>query len=184
MSPSTTLSALLLLAVASNVQAADTFNTTMTQNGLYIINFTTFAIVNFPPCEYSGQQANLKISPTTSEKVVTLNVTVPQCRVRRDSGPVFLSDSNTGSTVTRNLGVRVEGLLPNTNYIASYNIGNIGVTGANVNFTTGKYQNYTDILDTVQRSGGMVVITVLLSIAMALLILSLVGSLVIGGKKP
>lgn len=112
-----------------------------------------------------------------------VNSTVPQCRTRRDSGAVVLSGSSSGNTLITNVGVRVENLSPNTTYFASYSIVGSTDTGSSTNFTTLSVQNYTSIPDTMQRSGGMVVITVLLSIAMVILILGLVGTLVIGGGK-
>ncbi|XP_069080896.1 uroplakin-2 [Pleurodeles waltl] len=183
MSLTTTLSALLLLAVASNVQAAATFQTNITETGLYTKEFGTFAIVNFPPCQYSGQTAVLKINSSLTRKEFTIYTTVPQCRTRRDAGAVILSDSTTGNIVTRNIGVRVENLKSNNTYRASYSIPESGATSPYITFMTRNVQNFTDIPDTMRRSGGMVVITVLLSIAMAILILGLVGSLVTGGSK-
>ncbi|XP_078540066.1 uroplakin-2 [Lissotriton helveticus] len=184
MTLTTTLSALLLLAAASNAQ--DTFQTNLTGRGLYTKDFSTFAIVDFPPCQYSGQNAILMITmilnSTNSAPLVNVTTEVPQCRTRRASGAIVLSDSSSGNTVTRNIGVRVENLSQNTKYMASYVIGGV-VKGSNVNFTTRPVQSYTDIPDTMQRSGGMVVITVLLSIAMPILILGLVGTLVFGGGK-
>ncbi|KAM3923077.1 uroplakin-2 [Leptodactylus fuscus] len=163
-----TLSAVLLL-FSSSYGADTTLATGIVQNPL-----AYSAIIALPTeCNYTQTTGFLYINGPTTQ---TLSITVPQCRLKREL--VVISDPLNGNTDTVNVGYRVTGLTPNTNYIAYYSIN--GTTFTPLNFTT---QNALSDPDTVfRRSGGMVVITVLLSIAMFLLLAGLIAVLVLGGR--
>ncbi|XP_053547281.1 uroplakin-2 [Bombina bombina] len=171
------ITALLLISTTS---AVDTFNTTKA-DGLVINPLTSTVIIAFPPCTYDGKTAEL-IVKNSSSTILTETFIVPQCRLRRDI--IIPSDSISGNQLSRNVGYRIRNLSPGGNYTAEYNIkdstNNLVATGAAVQFVP---LNLQTVPDKMARSGGMVVITVLLSVAMFLLLIGLVITLVLGGRK-
>ncbi|XP_040181358.1 uroplakin-2 [Rana temporaria] len=167
------LSAFLLLISSSYGQD----NATLIATGI-IGNLTSnTVIIAFPnACKYSLQQVQLNVNQVTQNS--TFNFMTPQCRLKRDL--VVISDSQSGNTETVNVGYQVTNLTANTQYTAYYVINNTAFTG--VTFTT--LNGLSNAPPTVfARSGGMVVITVLLSIAMFLLVIGLIVVLVLGGKR-
>ncbi|KAM5132152.1 uroplakin-2 [Mantella aurantiaca] len=138
--------------------------------------FSTSVIIAFPSsCQYSSKTAILNVNSAIQNSSATF--TIPQCRLKRDL--VVISDAQSGNMETVNLGYQFTNLTANTQYTAYYVID--GQTLPSTTFTT---KNGKDGSPSVvfARSGGMVVITVLLSIAMVLLIVGLIVVLVLGGK--
>ncbi|XP_069470503.1 uroplakin-2 [Ambystoma mexicanum] len=185
MTPTVVLQALLLLVAvaATKAQTAQNFSTSLAD--LPINPLQTLAIVAFPPCWVGVSQSNanlILVSKNSSGSSITNNQTVPvpPCRLRRDA--VFSSDSSSGGTVITNIGFRVTNLTANTTYTASYQSNGVTI-GLPTNFTTVQPTNYTAMPEVFARSGGMVVITVLLSIAMAILVIALILTFVMGRKK-
>uniref|UniRef100_A0A8C5Q0A0 Uroplakin-2 n=1 Tax=Leptobrachium leishanense TaxID=445787 RepID=A0A8C5Q0A0_9ANUR len=152
-------------------------NTILSPDVLYNI-FTKSAILALPGCIFSGKTGYVEVFFTNSTVAQNLSITVPQCRLKREV--VQLNTSISGNTQTVNLGFRIPSLSPNSNYAARYVFGT-ALFGF-VNFTT--RNNDTSPSETFARSGGMVVITVILSVAMFLLIVMLIVALVVkGGAK-
>ncbi|CAH2319607.1 uroplakin-2 [Pelobates cultripes] len=171
-------------------------NTTLSSDVLANV-YARSAIIALPGCTYSGKSANLKVITTSNNTVLTnINFTVPQCRLKRDL--VVINSAASGNVQTVNVGYQVKSLLPSTNYVntslcgpsrtpkvlllcmAFYIVENTLFT--NISFTTNSDSASPSV--TFARSGGMVVITVLLSIAMVLLVVLLIVALVMkGGLK-
>ncbi|KAM4650935.1 uroplakin-2 [Discoglossus pictus] len=176
MQPLGIVTGLLLISIAN----AQLFNTSLA-SGLIRNPLTKTAIIALPGCVYAGNQAVLTVKNATAV-VSNQNFSVPQCRLKRDV--VVVSNSLSGNVETSNVGFRVQGLAPNTNYMAQYFITLPNGTTASssvYNFTTLKNDTVPEEL--MARSGGMVVITVLLSIAMFLLIVGLIVVLAMTGRK-
>ncbi|XP_056397672.1 uroplakin-2 [Hyla sarda] len=152
-----------------------TDNTTALSTGLVGNPLSTTVVIAIPSsCSYSGVNATLYIIGGPANQ--TLSFTVPQCRLKRDL--IVVSDSQNGNTETVNVGYQVTGLSPNTAYTAWYQFGSTVFNRAS--FTT---KTILSAPPTVfARSGGMVVITVILSVAMFLLVVGLIAVLVLGGR--
>ncbi|XP_073418492.1 uroplakin-2 [Dendrobates tinctorius] len=159
----------LLLITSSYGQDNTTLATGLVANPL---GYT--AVIAFPSaCKYSLKTATLNIGGNATQ---ALSVPVPQCRLRRDV--IVVNDSQNGDAATINVGYQVVSLTPNQTYTASYTID--GVPFNKVTFAT-----KTVLLgppSVFRRSGGMVVITVLLCIAMFLLVVGLIVVLVLSGR--
>ncbi|XP_073458548.1 uroplakin-2 [Aquarana catesbeiana] len=168
------LSVFLLLICTSYAQD----NPTLLATGIIGNLMSTSVIIAFPTsCKYSLQQAQLNVSQVGQDSNTIYNLTTPQCRLKRDL--VVISDSQSGNTQTVNVGYQVTNLTANTQYTAYYVINNTQFSA--VTFTT--LNGLSNTLPVVfARSGGMVVITVLLSVAMFLLLIGLIVVLVLGGK--
>ncbi|XP_077313030.1 uroplakin-2 [Lithobates pipiens] len=166
------LSVFLLLICTSYAQD----NATLIATGIIANLTSTSVIIAFPSaCKYSLQQVQLNVNQVNQNSTYTF--TTPQCRLKRDL--VVVNDSQSGNTQTVNVGYQVINLTANTQYTAYYVINNQAFSG--VTFTTlNGLSNTVPVI--FARSGGMVVITVLLSIAMFLLVVGLIVVLVLGGK--
>uniref|UniRef100_A0A803K0N2 Uroplakin 2 n=1 Tax=Xenopus tropicalis TaxID=8364 RepID=A0A803K0N2_XENTR len=138
----------------------------------------TSAIFAFPDCTYSGQTVSLVITNSTSTATIIQNATfqVPQCRLKRDI--VVINNGQSGNVQTVNVGYQIQNLQPGTNYMATYSSG--GISGPSFQFSTRTV--YPAVANIMARSGGMVVITVLLSIAMFVLLAGLIAVLILGRK--
>ncbi|XP_072282786.1 uroplakin-2 [Pyxicephalus adspersus] len=164
----------VLLLIISTSYGQD--NVTVLASGLTANPLSTSVVIQFPnACKYTSKNATLYISQ--GNLISNFNLTVPQCRPKRDL--VVISNSQSGNTETVNVGYQVQNLTPNTTYKAYYTIDSEKFT--EVSFTT-KNGLSSAPLDVFARSGGMVVITVLLSIAMFLLIVGLIVVIVLGGR--
>ncbi|KAM4704063.1 uroplakin-2 [Rhinophrynus dorsalis] len=159
--------ALLLISTAEG--QATTSLSTAVYNPL-----ATSVVIDFPPCNYTGKSATLFILKD-SVQVTNATFVVPQCRIKRDL--IILSSSENGNVWIENVGFQITGLTNSTNYTAYYTIE--AETMKSISFTT--INMSSTVPEIMARSGGMVVITVLLSTAMFLLIGGLIGTLVIGG---
>ncbi|XP_041091000.1 uroplakin-2 isoform X2 [Polyodon spathula] len=107
---------------------------------------------------------------------------VPGCQFKRDL--IQVSDSNPQFTVTRNLGYQLTGLQPGQTYNFQYVIPATLDMSNVVSATTRQVQDYNSIDGGLgARSGGMIVITILLSIAMCMLIVGLIVAIVLGQRK-
>ncbi|KAM4015220.1 uroplakin-2 [Anomaloglossus baeobatrachus] len=159
----------LLLISSSYGQDNTTLATGIVDNPL---GYT--AIIALPSaCKYSLQSATLNIGGNATQATP---FTMPQCRLRRDL--IIVNDSQNGNVATVNVGYQVVGLQPNLTYTAWYTI-----NGADFNKVT--FATKTVLLappSDFRRSGGMVVITVILSIAMFLLVVGLIVVLVLSGR--
>ncbi|XP_075046027.1 uroplakin-2 [Mixophyes fleayi] len=163
-----------LLLLISTSYGAD--NSTVA-TGLAANPLSTSVVIAIPTsCQYSQKAAILYINDTKNTNIKTASFTIPQCRLKRDL--IVANDTQSGNVQNTNVGYQVEGLSPNTSYIAYYNIG--GEDLNSVNFNTANVQNY--LPEIFARSGGMIVITVILSVAMFLLVVGLIVVLVLGGK--
>lgn len=125
-------------------------------------------------CAYSGQNATLYVTGPVNQ---SLSLTMPQCRLKRDL--IVVNNPQNGNSPNINVGYQVLGLNQSTTYTAWYNVGGTDLNP--VVFTTKTVAQAPPT--TFRRSGGMVVITVLLSIAMFLLVPGLIVALVLGGKS-
>uniref|UniRef100_A0A8D0L3B7 Uroplakin 2 n=1 Tax=Sphenodon punctatus TaxID=8508 RepID=A0A8D0L3B7_SPHPU len=141
-----------------------------TPPGLLTPAFAESLLVAVPPCQFTGANANIR------------HFTAPPCRSRRYV--LSVGDSNDGFTVTRLDAYQVTGLIPGQTYSISYSIPNKdhSVSSSNT-ITMQTLQRELASSCLMARSGGMVVITVLLSIAMFLLLVGLIAVLVIAGRK-
>ncbi|XP_075695035.1 uroplakin-2 [Rhinoderma darwinii] len=164
-----TISTLLLLISTSYGD-----NITSLSTGLVDNPFGQSVLIAMPAtCEFSGKTATLKIKGPGTQALL---FTVPQCRLKRDL--VVVNDTQNGNVETISVGYEVQGLVQNTNYSAWYEID--GTIFNTANFTTKNVLAEPPAV--FRRSGGMVVITVILSIAMFLLLVGLIVVLVLGGR--
>uniref|UniRef100_A0A8D0GI13 Uroplakin 2 n=1 Tax=Sphenodon punctatus TaxID=8508 RepID=A0A8D0GI13_SPHPU len=151
-----------------------------TPPGLLTPAFAESLLVAVPPCQFTGANASIHITHPNGTAVVSSNIrhfTAPPCRSRRYV--LSVGDSNDGFTVTRLDAYQVTGLIPGQTYSISYSIPNKDHSVSSSNTITMQ----TLQRELMARSGGMVVITVLLSIAMFLLLVGLIAVLVIAGRK-
>ncbi|XP_029429558.1 uroplakin-2 [Rhinatrema bivittatum] len=171
----------LLLPASSNAQ---NFIIALAPNLVTSI-FSKSAVFTLPPCNFVGTQATLKATaPQNSAASQSGTFSVPPCRSRRDV--VTVADSSSNSfTIIKNIGYQITGLSPNTNYSFMYTVNTISGTASSNTLSSATLNPtpYQKISDSMARSGGMVVITVLLSIAMAILIVGLILTFVMGGRK-
>ncbi|XP_075437600.1 uroplakin-2 [Ascaphus truei] len=141
---------------------------------------STSVLLSLPGCEYTGKVAELNIKNSANVIIQAPSFQVPQCRMKRDV--VVVGDSLSGNLQMMNLGYQVTNLMPNSNYTAYYVvIDTSNVTSKSLNFTTENVLSAPP--EVFARSGGMVVITVLLSLAMFILIIGLICILAMGGRK-
>ncbi|XP_040281262.1 uroplakin-2 isoform X2 [Bufo bufo] len=163
--------ALLLLISTSNGLIV-TVNTSITNSTFNPLVYS--AIIDLPPCQFSNQNAMVTVK-IQNNGTTSKNFTVPQCRPKRDL--IVVSDSTNGNVPTVNVGYQITNLSSNTQYSVWYEIG--GTRFDPIYFTTKPLFVDSDVF---RRSGGMVVITVLLSIAMFLLVIGLIAVVVLGGR--
>ncbi|OCT72444.1 hypothetical protein XELAEV_18035424mg, partial [Xenopus laevis] len=136
---------------------------------------STSVIIAFPGCKDSGKTVNLIVANGTTT-VQNISLQVPQCRLKRDV--VVINNSQSGNVQTVNVGYQIQNLQPGAIYTTYY-----AVDGSNIPSITFSTRSVSQTVpDIMARSGGMVVITVLLSIAMFVLLVGLIAVLVIGRK--
>ncbi|KAM9299051.1 uroplakin-2 [Gastrophryne carolinensis] len=165
------LSALLLLISTTYGQEK-----TQLSSGIVANVFSTIAFIDAQlTCNYTNKVATLNVTGTFSNNAsyTATTFTVPQCRLKRDL--VVVSGSNVD---TVNVGYQVTNLVPGNSYSAYYVIE--GHTFDSVNFMALKPGSPET---TFARSGGMVVITVILSVAMFLLIVGIIVVIALGGRS-
>ncbi|XP_023443953.1 uroplakin-2 isoform X2 [Dasypus novemcinctus] len=124
-------------------------------------------------------------SPRGSEpkKMVKSSFVVPPCRGSR--ALVSVVDSGAGFTVTRLSAYQVTNLVPGTKYYISYLVkkGTSTESSKEIPMSTLPRRKVESIGLGMARTGGMVVITVLLSVAMFLLVLGFIIALALGAQK-
>uniref|UniRef100_A0A8D0GI02 Uroplakin 2 n=1 Tax=Sphenodon punctatus TaxID=8508 RepID=A0A8D0GI02_SPHPU len=144
-----------------------------TPPGLLTPAFAESLLVAVPPCQFTG--ANAMKGRILKAETDIRHFTAPPCRSRRYV--LSVGDSNDGFTVTRLDAYQVTGLIPGQTY-------RVCVSGALIlSPSSSPGMDHQSIPPEMARSGGMVVITVLLSIAMFLLLVGLIAVLVIAGRK-
>ncbi|XP_028664273.1 uroplakin-2 [Erpetoichthys calabaricus] len=144
--------------------------------------FLTSAVLSLPPCTYAGQNFTVTttISNSTNTAVPAQSIPVPICRYRRDL--LANSVANGMYTLTQTTGYQLTGLKPGNTYSVMYTIGAASSTPLTI--TTPTVKDYNSINTGLgARSGGMVVITVLLSVAMFILIVGLIVTIVMGRRN-
>ncbi|XP_072886004.1 uroplakin-2 [Hemitrygon akajei] len=161
---------LLLLALVSLTGAQGT-NPTISlvdesTNGIVQSVRSMSVILSLPSCKFAGETVMVKVTNITGQDIQQPNFTMPVCRFRREL--IALEANIDGYQRMFNLGYQVTGLEENTKYNVSYEIGN--KKSNQLEISTIMPINYKDIDTGFGRSGAMVVITVLLVIAMAVLI--------------
>nr|XP_033773308.1 uroplakin-2 [Geotrypetes seraphini] len=171
------LAFLLILLLASSNKAQD-FNVSLASNLVAPI-FSRSIVVTLPSCGYVGKKATLTATPSADAgSAQTSTFDVPACRFRRDV--ISVVDSSSSFTVTKNIGYQINNLSSNTPYSISYKV---DTASSNIlNATTLNPTPYQDINMSMARSGGMIVITVILSVAMAILIVGLILTSVMGKR--
>nr|XP_012629033.1 uroplakin-2 isoform X2 [Microcebus murinus] len=152
-------------------------------SGLLSPALTESLLVALPPCHLTGGNATLMVRRANDSKVVKSSFVVPPCRGRREL--VSVVDSGAGFTVTRLSAYQVTNLAPGTKYYISYLVkkGTSTESSREIPMSTLPRRNMESIGLGMARTGGMVVITVLLSVAMFLLVLGLIIALALGARK-
>uniref|UniRef100_F7APY6 Uroplakin 2 n=1 Tax=Equus caballus TaxID=9796 RepID=F7APY6_HORSE len=115
--------------------------------------------------------------------MVKSSFVVPPCRGRREL--VSVVDSGAGFTVTRLSAYQVTNLVPGTKYYISYLVtkGASTESSREIPMSTLPRRKLESIGLGMARTGGMVVITVLLSVAMFLLVIGFIIALALGARK-
>ncbi|XP_036279039.1 uroplakin-2 [Pipistrellus kuhlii] len=151
--------------------------------GLLAPALTESLLVALPPCHLTGGNATLTVRRANDSTVLTRGFVVPPCRGRREL--VSVVDSGAGFTVTRLSAYQVTGLAPGTKYYVSYRVRKGAATESSreVPMSTLPRREAASIGLGMARTGGMVVITVLLSVAMFLLVVGLIVALALGARK-
>ncbi|XP_043338353.1 uroplakin-2 isoform X2 [Cervus canadensis] len=152
-------------------------------SGLLSPVMTESLLVALPPCHLTGGNATLTVRRANDSKVVRSSFVVPPCRGRREL--VSVVDSGSGFTVTRLTAYQVTNLAPGTKYYVSYLVtkGASTETSREIPMSTLPRRKAESVGLAMARTGGMVVITVLLSVAMFLLVLGLIIALALGARK-
>ncbi|XP_008067725.1 uroplakin-2 [Carlito syrichta] len=173
-------SILILLAVLA--PGAAEFNIS-SLSGLLSPALTESLLVALPPCHLTGGNATLMVRRANDSKVVKSSFVVPPCRGRREL--VSVVDSGAGFTVSRLSAYQVTNLVPGTKYYISYLVkkGASTESSREVPMSTLPRKNMESIGLGMARTGGMVVITVLLSVAMFLLVVGFIVALALGARK-
>ncbi|XP_038610796.1 uroplakin-2 [Tachyglossus aculeatus] len=140
-------------------------------------------LVALPPCHLTGGNATLKVQGVNDSSVLQRRFVVPACRGRREL--VSVVDSSAGFTSTRLNAYQITRLKPGTTYTLSYVVqkGSVQETSNKVRMTTLSRKKAELLVVGMARTGGMVVITVLLSVAMFLLLLGFIVALVLGSRN-
>ncbi|XP_075925632.1 uroplakin-2 [Petromyzon marinus] len=145
-----------------------------------------------PSCEIAmiaGTMLNIFVTPnTTGVEVIVGQVAVPGCRVARAvSGQVVSGNDGTGPGIPVPSGVayRVTGLTPSTSYSVVLRHSTLGLQSVPGILSTANARTPRSAVDAeaFSRSGGMVVITVILSVLIFLLLAILVAALLLGNKN-
>ncbi|XP_047548032.1 uroplakin-2 isoform X2 [Lutra lutra] len=172
---------LILLTVLALGAAAD-FNISSI-SGLLSLALTESLLVALPPCHLTGGNATLMVRRANDSQVVKSSFVVPPCRGRREL--VSVVDSGAGFTVTRLSAYQVTNLVPGTKYYISYLVtkGTSTESSREIPMSTLPRRKVESIGLGMARTGGMVVITVLLSVAMFLLVVGFIIALALGARK-
>ncbi|XP_030876193.1 uroplakin-2 isoform X1 [Leptonychotes weddellii] len=152
-------------------------------SGLLSPALTESLLVALPPCHLTGGNATLMVRRANDSQVVKSSFVVPPCRGRREL--VSVVDSGAGFTVTRLSAYQVTDLVPGTKYYISYLVtkGTSTESSRETPMSTLPRRKVESIGLGMARTGGMVVITVLLSVAMFLLVLGFIITLALGTRK-
>ncbi|XP_063060038.1 uroplakin-2 [Engraulis encrasicolus] len=166
------LTTLLVFAGALLTLASADFTASILEEHVVSGELPDSLLLTLPPCEMAGKSVNLtyKINSTNDENTLVDIFTVPAC-----------DDNETkegASLVSRNVGYKVSNLQTGAHYILQYHVD--GQKSNEVMASTRAAMNYEDI-DTglPARSGAMVVITVILSVAMFILMIGITVTLVV-----
>ncbi|XP_051895955.1 uroplakin-2-like [Pristis pectinata] len=174
-----TVRLLILLALASITGAAD-FNISLvdeTASGIVASIRSTSAFITLPPCNLAGTTVMVNVTNMAgSPGISQSSFAMPFCRFKR--GLISLMSNADGFSQTLNVGYQVKGLTANTKYNVSYHVGSQVSNLLEIKTTTA--MNYQNIDTGFGRSGAMVVITVLLVVAMAVLIVCFIVAVVLG----
>ncbi|KAK6469222.1 uroplakin-2-like isoform X1 [Huso huso] len=173
-----------LLVLCTLAKATDFWVSLLSGDKMITGILSNSVILTLPPCRFAGQQVNLEYFDTngTSSATLTNAFVVPGCQFKR--AVIQASDSNPQFTVTRDLGYQLTGLTPGHTYNLQYLIPATQDRSNIVVACTRQVQDYNSINGGLAaRSGGMIVITVLLSIAMCVLIVGLIVAAVLGQRK-
>ncbi|XP_019366469.1 PREDICTED: uroplakin-2 isoform X2 [Gavialis gangeticus] len=171
------LAVLTFCAFFGGTQTAD-FNIS-SLSGVLSPAFAESLLMAVPPCQFTRANASIHIIHPNGTTDVR-HFTVPLCRGRREL--VSVVDSTGGFTVTRLDAYQITRLTPGQTYTISYSVFNKdrSVSKSNsIAMGTLHRMDYRSIPVDMSRSGGMVVITVLLSIAMFVLVAGLTAMLAI-----
>ncbi|XP_011908839.1 PREDICTED: uroplakin-2 [Cercocebus atys] len=179
--PIQTLPLILILLAVLSPGIAD-FNIS-SLSGLLSPALTESLLVALPPCHLTGGNATLTVRRANDSKVVKSSFVVPPCRGRREL--VSVVDSGAGFTVTRLSAYQVTNLVPGTQYYISYLVkkGTVTESSREIPMSTFPRSNMESIGLGMAHTGGMVVITVLLSVTMFLLVLGFIIALALGAHK-
>ncbi|XP_026777440.3 uroplakin-2 isoform X1 [Pangasianodon hypophthalmus] len=133
-------------------------------------------LLSLPPCTYAGKSVDLEyLNCDTNTSYILYDIfTVPNCNS---------SGNLTGSTAfSRNIGYQLTNLSNGTQYKINYKIGDI--RSIPLMATTRTVADYTEIkLGSQGRSAAMVVITVILSVAMFILLISIIISMFVSPNE-
>ncbi|XP_028639700.1 uroplakin-2 isoform X2 [Grammomys surdaster] len=175
-------SPLILILLAVLAPGVADFNIS-SLSGLLSPALTESLLIALPPCHLTGGNATLMVRRANDSKVVKSGFVVPPCRGRREL--VSVVDSGAGFTVTRLSAYQVTNLTPGTKYYISYRVqkGMSTESSPETPMSTLPRKNMASIGLGMARTGGMVVITVLLSVAMFLLVVGLIVALALGARK-
>ncbi|KAJ8388338.1 hypothetical protein AAFF_G00134920 [Aldrovandia affinis] len=144
--------------------------------------FERSVILGLPPCTLAGRSVDLEYNNTgTNEKTILRNIfPVPLCRSKR--GLISFPEQNAHFTLKRDLGYQVMNLANGTEYSFQYIVDT--ERSKALLATTRAAPSYTQIDDGLPaRSGAMVVITVILSVAMFILLVALIITLFFGNSE-
>ncbi|XP_007934643.1 uroplakin-2 [Orycteropus afer afer] len=173
---------LVLILLAVPAPAAADFNIS-NLSGVLSTALTESLLIALPPCHLTGGNATLMVRRANDSKVVKSNFVVPPCRGRREL--VSVVDSGAGFTVTRLSVYQVTNLVPGTKYYISYLVkkGTSTESSKEIPMSTLPRKKMESIGLGMARTGGMVVITVLLSVAMFILVVGFIIALALGAPK-
>ncbi|XP_012677378.2 uroplakin-2 [Clupea harengus] len=147
------------------------------EDGVVTGIFTDSLLLSLPPCSLEGQNVSLAYNDSNNKSWILEHIfIVPSCGNMTGTG-------REGHLVTSNIGLyKVSDLASGTNYSFQYHT---DLEKSNVvTASTRSAQDYSGI-DTVlpARSGSMIVITVILSVAMAFLLVALTITIVLSNDE-
>ncbi|XP_072549980.1 uroplakin-2 [Salminus brasiliensis] len=145
------------------------------EDGVMTGRFSDSLLLSLPPCQFAGQTVDLEyLNANTNETKTLTNIfTVASCSTHSNKA---------GSTaLSRNIGYQLMNLANGTEYKIHYKIGS--EISNYMMATTRSVPDYNGINEGLSaRSGAMVVITVILSLAMFFLLICLVLSTVLSSS--
>uniref|UniRef100_A0A4W3IDR2 Uroplakin-2 n=1 Tax=Callorhinchus milii TaxID=7868 RepID=A0A4W3IDR2_CALMI len=152
------------------------FNISLVNDKELVTNtFSRSVIVGLPPCRFISKSVHINVTTGDNPGPLQENFTMIACRFPRDL--ISIVSSQGGSQQTNHVGVRLTDLNPGTDYNVQFTIDT--ESSNKLPFRSLNPQDYRNIDVNFRRTGAMVVITVLLVVAMALLIVFLIIALVI-----